>query len=33
MDVYQEPLNQVREEARVRLLEAVRMPNFLWVHV
>jgi hypothetical protein len=29
MDVYQEPINQVREEARVRLFEAVRMPNFL----
>jgi hypothetical protein len=28
MDVYQEPDNQMREEARARLLEAVRMSNF-----
>jgi hypothetical protein len=29
MDVYQEPPSQVKEEAQVRLLEAVRMPSFL----
>jgi hypothetical protein len=33
MDVYQEPLAQVREESRVRLLEAVRIPNSLQVHL
>ena len=33
LDVYQEPLSQVREEARVRLLEAVCIPSFLYVHI
>jgi hypothetical protein len=33
MDVYQEPPNHKREEARVRLLEAVRMSNFLYVRL
>ena len=33
MDVYQEPASQQREEARVRLLEAVCMFNFLYVHL
>jgi hypothetical protein len=33
LDVYQEPWSQVREEARVRLLEAVRIPSFLCVHL
>jgi len=33
MDVYQEPPSHKREESRVRLLEAVRMSNFLYVHL
>jgi hypothetical protein len=33
LDVYQEPQSQVREEARVRLLEAVRISSFLYVHL
>jgi hypothetical protein len=33
MDVYQEPASQQREEARVRLLEAVRMFNFLYIYL
>ena len=33
MDVYQEPPSHKREEARVRLLEAVRMSNLLHVHL
>jgi hypothetical protein len=33
LDVYQEPWSQVREEARARLLEAVRILSFLYVHL
>jgi hypothetical protein len=33
MDVYQEPPSHKQEEARVRLLEAVRMSNSLYVHL
>jgi len=33
MDVYQEPPSHKQEEARVRLLEAVHMSNFLYVHL
>lgn len=33
MDVYQEPPSHRREEARVRLLEAVCMSNSLYVHL
>jgi hypothetical protein len=33
MDVYQEPPSHKWEEARVRLLEAVRMSNFLYVQL
>jgi hypothetical protein len=33
LDVYQEPQSQVREEARVRLLEAVRIPSFLYIYL
>jgi hypothetical protein len=32
MDVYQEPRSLNRDAARARLLEAVRMSNFLYVH-
>ena len=33
MDVHQEPPSHRREEARLRLLEAVRMSNLLHVHL
>ena len=33
MDVHQEPPSHKREEARLRLLEAVRMSNLLHVHL
>jgi hypothetical protein len=33
MDVYQERPSHKREEARVRPLEAVRISNFLYVHL
>jgi len=33
MDVYQEPASHKRKQARVPLLDAVRMSNFLYVHL